>query len=439
MKIIQSKKYSHGFLSYVLIGLLCASGGAYAQQTTLSDLFKALKNNPTTKANNLQVEKAKIGHTIATSQLYPMFNVFADIEHTSVASGLLPLPPNDLFALIPHQEIPQPFSENINRVGVGLSMPIFVKPIYTTVKKMKALQASAQAKNKLTHLQNKAIIVAANANLKFLDALIEALQSKRNSLTKTKQLIELKVNNGRAQGSTLLIINSNINQVETGINDLKIKKQQAIASIAELTNIHLDQAVALRQLADVKDNELFALQPLDKKLKADELAIKVEKQKLLPAVFLSGRYNHANANAYNNGLDIDSDFSSVALTVNVPLFNKPLYASIAKSKIEFEKSQNEYEKTKLQLEVQVQQLKHNLGIIDDSIELYKNNIDNKVEILKIAKASYNADRITIEDYLKYEDDVVLEKSNYYKKQAEKWQTLMQLAVIFGNNIEDIVQ
>ena len=436
---MNKNKTKLSWLMIVFLGCVTSVSMAQAQQTTLKDLFAALKNNPTTQSDNLDVKKVQIGKDIAQSQLYPKLNLFATAEHTSVPTGLLPVPPNDLFDLIPHQEIPQPFSENIRRVGVGLSMPVFVKPIYTTIKKLKTLQQSAQAKNRLTHLQNQAIIVGANANLQFLDSLIVALQAKKESLDKTKQLIALKVKNGRAQGSALLIINSNINQIETGINDLKIKKQQAIATIAALTDIHLKQAVNLSEKSTVQQNDLFALKPLEKKLKADELSIKVEKQKLLPAVFLSGKYNHANANAYNNGLDIDSNFSSVALTLNVPLFNKPQYAAIAKSKIEYEKTQRNYEKTKLQLEVQAQQLTENLKLLKASVALYKKNVENKREILKIAKASYNADRITIEDYLKYEDDVVLEKSNYYKKQAEKWQTLMQLAVIFGNNIEDIVQ
>ena len=436
---MNKNKTKISWLMIALLGCVTSVSMAQAQQTTLKDLFAALKNNPTTQSDNLDVKKVKIGKDIAQSQLYPKLNFFATAEHTSVPTGLLPLPPNDLFGLIPHQEIPQPFSENIRRVGIGLSMPVFVKPIYTTIKKLKTLQQSAQAKNRLTHLQNQAIIVGANANLQFLDSLIVALQAKKESLDKTKQLIALKVKNGRAQGSALLIINSNINQIETGINDLKIKKQQAIATIAALTDIHLNQAVKLSEKSKVQQNDLFALKPLEKKLKADELSIQVEKQKLLPAVFLSGKYNNANANAYNNGLDIDSNFSSIALTLNVPLFNKPQYAAIAKSKIEYEKTQRTYEKTKLQLEVQAGQLTENLKLLKASVALYKNNVENKLEILKIAKASYNADRITIEDYLKYEDDVVLEKSNYYKKQAEKWQTLMQLAVIFGNNIEDIVQ
>jgi len=74
-----------------------------------------------------------------------------------------------------------------------------------------------------------------------------------------------------------------------------------------------------------------------------------------------------------------------------------------------------------------------------SEELYQQNIQDKEEILKISKASYQSARISIEDYLKYEDDLVLEKSKLYKAQASKWQTLMKLAVIYGNNIENIVK
>jgi hypothetical protein len=34
---------------------------------------------------------------------------------------------------------------------------------------------------------------------------------------------------------------------------------------------------------------------------------------------------------------------------------------------------------------------------------------------------------------------VLEKSKLYKAEAEKWQTLVKLAVIYGNNIENLVK
>jgi hypothetical protein len=45
----------------------------------------------------------------------------------------------------------------------------------------------------------------------------------------------------------------------------------------------------------------------------------------------------------------------------------------------------------------------------------------------------------MEDYLKYEDDLILEQSKLFKAQAQKWQTLMKLNVIYGNNIEEVVK
>ena len=44
----------------------------------------------------------------------------------------------------------------------------------------------------------------------------------------------MKVDNGRAPGSSLLVINNSINQVETSKNDIAIKRQEAIATIENL-------------------------------------------------------------------------------------------------------------------------------------------------------------------------------------------------------------
>ena len=84
---------------------------------------------------------------------------------------------------------------------------------------------------------------------------------------------------------------------------------------------------------------------------------------------------------------------------------------------------------------QAQQLENSLNLLNTSIDLYKNSIEDKAKLLEIAKVAFSTDRMSIEDYLKYEDDLILEKSKLYKTQANKWQMLMKLAVIYGNNIE----
>jgi outer membrane protein TolC len=77
--------------------------------------------------------------------------------------------------------------------------------------------------------------------------------------------------------------------------------------------------------------------------------------------------------------------------------------------------------------------------LESSIQLYSKSIKEKEQLLDIAKVSYQSDQMSMEDYLKYEDDVVLEQSKLFKAQAQKWQTLMKLNVIYGNKIEEVVK
>jgi outer membrane protein TolC len=318
-------------------------------------------------------------------------------------------------------------------------MPIFIKSIYTTASKAKYLQKSAKAKKHINLLQNEAIIVSSNANLLYIDALTKALESKKQSLLKTKEIIEVKVKNGRAPGSSLLIINNGVNQVEATKNEIAISREKAIAAIETLTGIRMKNPVTMLETTGIDTSAIKSLEPLQQKVTADKLGFRAEKEKLLPSILLRGNYNHSFANAYNNDIAIDENYTTYGVVVSLPIFNKSQYAQIKKSKIVYNSTKNEYAKLKLSLEAQANQLENSLQLLYKSEKLYQQNVKDKEEILAIAKVSYQSGRISIEDYLKYEDDLVLEKSKLYKAQAEKWQTLVKLAVIYGNNIENLVK
>jgi len=405
----------------------------------VQDLFNALKTHPQTRSDSLAFEKAKTGKQLAYSALYPKITAFGTYDNTSIPTGMVPVPPNVLFPLIQDQSMPQPFSEDIYRAGVTISMPVFIKSIYTTASKAKYMQKSAEAKKHINLLQNEAIIVSSNANLQYIDALTKALESKKQSLLKTKQLIEVKVKNGRAPGSSLLIISNGVNQVEATKNEIAINREKAIAAIETLTGIRMKNPVAMLETSSIDSSSIKSLEPLQQKVKADKLGFRAEKEKLLPSILLRGNYNHSFANSYNNDIAIDKNYTTYGVVVSLPIFNKSQYTQIKKSKIEFNETENEFDKLKLSLESQANQLENSLQLLYKSEKLYRQNVKDKEAILAIAKVSYQSGRISIEDYLKYEDDLVLEKSKLYKAEAEKWQTLMKLAVIYGNNIENLVK
>jgi len=424
----------------VLILLLLVSVYANAQEIkSMQVLFDALKENPQTKRDEFTLKKTKIAQKQAYSALYPKIKAFGSFDHSSIPLGMIPVPPNVLFPMIQNQSLPQPFSEDIYRAGVAFSMPIFIKSIYTTAKKVAYLQKSAEAKKQINLLKNEAIIVSSNANLLYINALTKALESKKKSLLKTKEIIEVKVNNGRIPGSSLLMINNGLHVVDATINEIAINREKAVANIEKLTGIRLQKPIEIIATDSIDSSTLKSLEPLQQKISADKLGVRAEKDKLLPSILARGNYNHSFANSYNNDIALDKNFLTYGLMVSIPVFNKSQYTKIKKSEIELNESKNELDKLKLSLKSQTNQLKNTLELLNKSEKLYQQNITDKEQILAIAKVSFKSGRITIEDYLKYEDDLVLEKAKLYKAQAEKWQTLVKLAVIYGNNIENLVK
>jgi len=405
----------------------------------IQTLFDSLKTHPQTKSDELNMEKALLGKRIVTGMLYPKINAYGRYEYASTPSGMLPLAPNDLFTMIKDQSIPQPFSQNIFRIGAGVTMPVFALSIYTAASKAKMLYHSAEAQAFINLQKNEALIVSSNANLQYLNALYKSLEKKKSSLSKTEEMIKLQVKNGRIPRTALLKIQNAINEVSIIENNISQQREAAIATIRSLTGIHLTEPIQMIQTGTYQNGDFKVLEPLRKKIEADKRAWQSEKQKLVPSIFLDGNYNHSMAQAYNNELRTNEDYGTVALTLNIPIFTKSQYANIKKTKIEYESSENELARMRLELSSQASELESNLPLLNSSIELYKQSIKDKKELLKIAKTSYLSHRMTVEDYLKYEDDVVLEESNLFKTQAKKWQTLMQLAVIYGNNIEQIVK
>lgn len=422
----------------LLFGLFSAN--SYAQEVrNISVLFDSLKVSPATLGQQFAADKALQYKKIATGNLYPEVFAFGKYDYSSTPSGMLPVPPNDLIKMVQDPTVAQPFSDNILRGGVNVSMPLFVKSVYSTTAKAQKLYEAASLKADIELQKNEAILVGANANLSYMENLEAAIQSKRKSLEKMKELIEIKVNNGRAPESALLVMNANINEIDLNLSQLQINKEKVRATIYALTNVQLDSAVSLTQNAQFINGDFVVLQPLEKMIDASRLSARAEKEKLYPALVAQANYAYNHGKSYNNNQIVNNDYTTAGLTLKIPIFEKSEYSKIKLSNIELAEQENELEKMRLEITAQATQLENSLNIIDRSIELNESSIQSKRELLSIAKESYLKDRMTIEDYLKYEDDLLLEKAKLYQTQAERWQTLMQLAVIYGNNIENLVK
>jgi outer membrane protein TolC len=426
-------------IKHLLILLLIPVLSFSQEITNVGQLFDSLKTHPVTKGDEIRIEQALTGKTMAYSKLYPNIDLFGRYDYASTATGMLPIPPNDLLAMVKDPAVAQPFSENILRLGVTISMPVFVASIFPMAAKAKMMAQSAEDLKTKNLLKNEATIVGANANLLYMQALDSALTKKKNSMLKTKEFVVMKVNNGRAPESALLNINNGINQIDILKNELALQREGVVAVIQSLTGVALKSPVTMQQVGTYQGGNLKALDPLREKAEADRLGYRAQKEKLLPSLVLQGSYSNNTADAYNNNHRVNNDYGTVGIMLKVPLFAKDQYAQIKNDKLEYESSKNDLDQTSLDLTSQASQLQNSIRLLDNSIRLYENSVQEKDQLLDIARVSYKTDQLTMEDYLKYEDDVILEKSKLFKAQAEKWQSLMKLCVIYGNNIEEIVK
>ena len=409
------------------------------EKQSLHMLFDSLKVNPQYKSNEIIMEKAMLNKSLANSMLFPKIDAFGKYNYANTPVGMMPIAPNNLLGMVQDKAVAQPFSQNIFIAGVGFSMPIFVKSIFTMAEKAKMMYQSAEVMADIDLLKNEAVIVSSNANLIYIESLYKALDKKKESLIMVEKIIKIKVNNGRAPESALLIIKNGINNIDLLRAQIALNRVKTISTIQALTGIKLDSAVVLIQANNYISDDLKVLEPLQRKIEATKLSVRAEKEKLYPALVLNGNYSHAYAKAYNNDGAVSTDFATIGVTLKIPLFERDQYKKMKLEKINVAEQKNELDKMRLEFTAQASQLENSLAIITNSEELYKQSIKDKVGLLNIAKVAYKNDRMTIEDYLKYEDDLLLEKSNLFKNTAQKWQTLMKLAVIYGNNIEELVK
>ena len=409
------------------------------QAQSIPELFDALKSHAQIKADTMMVKKSEVQKKMVTSTLYPKVDLFASYDNYNEATGMLPVPPNTLMNMVKDQSIPQPFSNNIYRAGAKFSMPIFVKSIYTTAKKAEAMQRSAKAKKRINILQNEALIVGANANFLYLVALQKALDGKEKSLRATQETVEIKVNNGRSPASALYKINDSLHEIAIAKNNIELQKQKLISSIASLTGVTLEKPVVMQELKSYTKGEFGSLEPMQEKIKADRVNVKAQKEKLYPALYAHGSYIFSSAKAYNNDKDINEEYGNVGVVLNIPLLEVHQYENIDLAKVELRASEVELEKLREELRAQANMLEASLPLLENSRKLYKESVEDKQKLLEIAKVAYESGRMSTEEYLRYEDAVVSQKANLYKTEATKWQTVMQLAVIYGNNIEEMVK
>lgn len=410
-----------------------------AQATDIHTLLDKLEHRPESRLDLLLVDKSNLAKQTLDDKLMPTVNLYGGYDMYSSPNGLLPVAPNKLSGMLKDSSIAQPFSKDIMHESASFTWPLFIKSISTLKEKAELLHLASKDKKKLNLYQRQAVVLGAVAQLKYLEALKSALKTKKRSILQTKTTTNLKVKEGRVPQSALFILNSHINDLDISMNNIEQNINILLSKIETLTNIHLRRSIALRLKHTVRRGKIFALKPLNAKVKAMKKGIKATSEAYYPSVVTKGSYTYSQATAYNNGKAVNEHFASAGIYVSMPLFDRSKTTASEEAKLAYLQELTIYEQTKHALTVQAKQLRKEIKILKHSIVLANNSVRNQKKLLKIAKISLENEESTQEEYLRYEDALANAKANLYSFSAKKWQDIAQLAVIYGNDLRRIVK
>ncbi|WP_201353715.1 TolC family protein [Hydrogenimonas urashimensis] len=419
-----------------------------SQAATMTELFDALKKNPVTQMDVKSSEYAELSAQKVKDAFYPRASLFATYEHYNSPTNLRPMSPAESIKVSGHGE-PLPFATTIERLGGRLSMPIFVKELFALADQARSMAQSAKAKERLNLLEHEALLLGSDASWRYLVSLKKALAARKRSIEKMLEDTRIKVTSGRAPGVTLDKMEESINRLDIAVNDIDIKQASLRSRIASLTGLELDEPAPISQKRGVQEGEIFALKPLEYGVEAKAKGIDASYGRLYPRISLSAVWSeNYGQNAVNTvppsvsthvSDDVHRSYGNYMVGVTMPLFEKGTYTDIERARVALEKEKLHLAKMRQELLAKTKALKTSLKLYTRSIELAKKSVQKRESLLEYAKVALQAGRLTEEEYLRYEEGLLDAQSKVFEAQMKRWQTMAQLAVIYGNDLKTIVE
>jgi outer membrane protein TolC len=195
----------------------------------------------------------------------------------------------------------------------------------------------------------------------------------------------------------------------------------------------------MRKSGRIIRGELAPLKPLRLRAAADRKAIDAEKEKLYPSLHLNADISRGYGESYASGRNIQRDYGGVGVTLTIPLVDVGQYRHIEQARIAAAKSQTELAMNAEELRTRARSRTRQLTLLRRSLDLHRRAITHQKQLLKIAAASYNKGRMTLEEYLRYVDALFDTRARYYQSKAQYWQTLAELAFLYGNDLDTLVR
>jgi outer membrane protein TolC len=402
----------------------------------IQDLLDAAARQPGYDISVLSVQESALKQEGATDALFPKLGLFGRAESYSSPTNLRPMPPTEVNALAGDSV---PFSRDILRYGLTFEAPVYVHELYVLRQKAAILNQKAETDRQLDLLGRQAAVVSLNSALTYLHGLEKSIEARYASLSKTQEDMAVKVKSGRSPESDLLKIQKTLNDLDQQRNEVALNRLETLRQIHALTGIDLSEPVPMT--LEKKPSGTSFLPVAASELNADAAQKEFDRRRaaFYPTVSVTGFISGNDGEAYNTDNHIYRSYNEAALIVKIPLFDRSLSTDKSIAGVQMEKAQKQLAQTRIDMAALSDALDRKIPIIEKSIDLAQQSIADSEKLLTVAQVAVRSGRMTLEDYLRYESDVLTAQANWYKAQQERWQILAQQAALYGTDLKGVVK
>lgn len=422
-----------------LLPLWLVALGISAHALTLNELFESLKSSPAIIKDRLSVQESIKAADTVSGSLYPKVSAFASMEHYSDPTNLRPLLPTESAALIKNNE-PLPFSQNLAKVGIKSSMPLYNGALYALIDELKMTHKSIESQKRLELLSKEAELVDDNGALSYFEALIDALEAQNSSIQKTKERIDAGVNNGRYAEAESLKLQNALSTLRIALEDAKAQHTRYTQQLRTLSTMEVDKSVPMRLKGSYDSTEEpLAITTLKRTLEAKTYAIKASEHSLFPIVTADATVFRGWGEAYNNHDDFHQDYGVIGVYATVPIVDVGAYRVIEKSRLAALQAQRAVEAKTIELEGQIKSLQSDEKSLKASLVSADERIASSERLVSIATLAVQNGRLSVEEYLRYEEALLEAKAAKASLEWKLWRAHSALAIIYGIDLADIME
>lgn len=416
------------------MALLLSAMPAWAYD--ISDLLEAVAGQPAVELSELAVQESEVQVEEARAALYPKVNLFGRTESYDSPTNLRPMPPTEV-DIAAGDSIP--FSRDILRYGLTLEMPIYAKQLYTLQEKVKLLSDRANLEHRINLITRESAVIAANSSYLYLVNLDEAIVGRIHSLEITGKEVEIKVKNGRAAEIELYKISNSMNELKQQRNSIMARIADVRSDLKKLTGIDLAAPVAMELTGTLTGSDFITEQKIATEVAAAEKEAQRSREARYPVLSLYGTISGNDGESYNTDEHIFRSYNYGGVKLQMPLFDQTISTSEEMADIRLSQARKKLAQASIELAALAENLTEKLPLLDQSLVLARETEKNSRELLATAKVSFTAGRMTMEEYLRYESQLLASQAAVEEVQSQRWQLWSQQAVLYGIDLRGVVQ